>query len=192
MEGYTISGHRPKRTAQGKAPKWVSDVCKLQEACLVHCLGPISPSSSLCHSFATQMGKKNKAESPNPSNITNRDILQRLNFLYQASVYLESISRKCGESVDTRACPSAGESEPPMDATAVAEAGPSTATLSKAAKRKRDREQCKGRVIQAADIGQGYVRAMRLIGQKTTVKMLVLFGYGLMCCLTPAPSGILP
>jgi ribonuclease P protein subunit RPR2 len=109
------------------------------------------------------MGKKNKAESPNPSNITNRDILQRLNFLYQASVYLESISRKCGESVDTG---------PPMDATAVAEAGPS---LSQAGKRKRDREQRKGRVIRAADIGQGYVRAMRLIGQKTTVKMLVLF-----------------
>ena len=121
------------------------------------------------------MGKKNKTESPNPSNITNRDILQRLNFLYQASVYLESISRKCGESVHTGAGPSAGESEPPMDVTAVAEAGPSTATLSKAAKRKRDREQCKGRVIRAADIGQGYVRAMRLIGQKTTVKMLVLF-----------------
>lgn len=113
------------------------------------------------------MGKKNKAESPNPSNITNRDILQRLNFLYQASVYLESISRKCGESVDTGS---------PMDATAVAEAGPSTATLSKAGKRKRDREQRKGRVIRAADIGRGYVRAMRLIGQKTTVKMSVLFG----------------
>jgi ribonuclease P protein subunit RPR2 len=120
------------------------------------------------------MGKKNKGEAPNPSNITNRDILQRLNFLYQASVYLESISRECGEPIDTSAGPSAGDSGPPTDATAVEEAGPSTAGLSKAARKKRDRERRKGRVIRAADIGQGYVRAMRLIGQKTTVKM---FGF---------------
>ena len=120
------------------------------------------------------MGKKNKTESPNPSNIVNRDILQRLNFLYQASVYLESVSRKCGESVDTGAGPSASDLGPLMGATAVGEAGPSTAALSKAVRRtKRDREQRKGRVVQAADIGQGYVRAMRLIGQKATVKMFV-------------------
>ena len=120
------------------------------------------------------MGKKNKTESPNPSNIVNRDILQRLNFLYQASVYLESVSRRCSESVDTGAGPSGSDLGPPMGATAVGEAGPSTAALSKTARRKkRDREQRKGRVIRAADIGQGYVRAMRLIGQKATVKMSV-------------------
>jgi ribonuclease P protein subunit RPR2 len=117
------------------------------------------------------MGKKNKGALPNPSNIANRDILQRLNFLYQASVYLESISRKSGESVDTGAGPSAGHLGPPMSAAA---AGPSKPALSKAEKRKRAREQRKGRVIRAADIGQGYVRAMRLIGQKTTTKMWVI------------------
>ena len=119
------------------------------------------------------MGKKNKGELPNPSNITNRDILQRLNFLYQASVYLDSISRKCGESIDTEAGPSsASDTGPPMGMTAEGEAAPSsTASLSKATKRKRDWDQRKGRVIRASDIGQGYVRAMRLIGQKTTVKM---------------------
>lgn len=117
------------------------------------------------------MGKKNKGELPNSSNITNRDILQRLNFLYQASVYLDSISRKCGVSVDTGAGPSlVSDSGPSMGMAAVEEAAPSsTASLSK--RRKRDRDQRKGRVIGAADIGQGYVRAMRLIGQKTTVKM---------------------
>ena len=117
------------------------------------------------------MGKKNKGAFPNPSNIANRDILQRLNFLYQASVYLESISRKCGESVDTGAGPSESDLGPPMSAAA---AYPSTPALSKAARRKRDGEHCKGRVIRAADIGQGYVRAMRLIGQKTTTKMSVI------------------
>jgi ribonuclease P protein subunit RPR2 len=121
------------------------------------------------------MGKKNKGELPNPSNITNRDILQRLNFLYQASVYLDSISRKCGGPVDTAAGPSSASDSgpgPSMGMTAAGEAAPSpTASLSKATRRKRDRDQRKGRVIRAADIGQGYVRAMRLIGQKTTVKM---------------------
>jgi ribonuclease P protein subunit RPR2 len=118
------------------------------------------------------MGKKNKSELPNPNNITNRDILQRLNFLYQASVYLDSISRKCGGSVDTGAGPSLVSDPEPLGVTAVGEAVPSpTASLSKATRRKRDRDQRKGRVIRAADIGQGYVRAMRLIGQKTTVKM---------------------
>lgn len=123
------------------------------------------------------MGKKNKGDLPNPSNITNRDILQRLNFLYQASVYLDSISRERGGSgsVDSEAGPSsASDSGPSMGMTAVGEATPtlpSTGSLSKATRRKRDRDQRKARVIRASDIGQGYVRAMRLIGQKTTVKM---------------------
>jgi|SRR6266852_6343953 len=119
------------------------------------------------------MGKKNKGELPNSSNITNRDILQRLNFLYQASVYLDSISRECGGSDDTAAGPSlVSDSGPSMDMAAGEEAAPSSmASLSKATRGKRGRGQRKGRVIRAADIGQGYVRAMRLIGQKTTVKM---------------------
>ena len=113
------------------------------------------------------MGKKNKGELPNSSNITNRDILQRLNFLYQASVYLDSISRKCGGSVDKAAAgPPASDPGPSIDVTPS-----STVSPPKATKRKRDRDQRKGRTIRAVDIGQGYVRAMRLIGQKTTVKM---------------------
>ena len=34
------------------------------------------------------MAKKSKDEVPNPNSVSNRDILQRLNFLYQASVLL--------------------------------------------------------------------------------------------------------
>ncbi|KAH9998509.1 RNAse P Rpr2/Rpp21/SNM1 subunit domain-containing protein [Russula compacta] len=115
------------------------------------------------------LGQKVDSDAPNPSNIVNRDILQRLNFLYQASVYLESISR-CGGSIDTGAGPP-GSNPGPEAATAVGKAGQSTAPISKAEKRNRYREKRKGRVIRAADIGQGYVRAMKLIGQKTTVKM---------------------
>ncbi|KAF8125018.1 RNAse P Rpr2/Rpp21/SNM1 subunit domain-containing protein [Mycena galopus ATCC 62051] len=39
------------------------------------------------------MAKKNKddAQAPNATNIVNRDIMQRLNFMYQASVYLSGV-----------------------------------------------------------------------------------------------------
>ncbi|KAI0305623.1 Rpr2-domain-containing protein [Multifurca ochricompacta] len=112
------------------------------------------------------MGKKNKDEAPNPSSVLNRDILQRLNFLYQASVYLESISRQCDD-----------ESIKPSGSSTMKKAGSPTqfssalSTLGTPKTRKRHREQHRGRVVQAADIGHGYVRAMRLIGKKTTVKM---------------------
>ena len=115
------------------------------------------------------MGKKNKDEAPNPNAVVNRDILQRLNFLYQASAYLDSISRQS----DARPRASV---ESPMDTTQEADASISVTSSFPAAelpktqstRKERRRER---RVIRAADIGQGYVRAMRLIGQKTTVKM---------------------
>src|SRR6201996_2692763 len=39
----------------------------------------------------TIMAKKNKDEAPNANNIVNKDIMQRLNFMYQASVYLSGV-----------------------------------------------------------------------------------------------------
>ncbi|KAH9993979.1 hypothetical protein BJV77DRAFT_996287 [Russula vinacea] len=114
------------------------------------------------------MGKKNKGALPNPSNIANRDILQRLNFLYQASVYLESISRKSGESVDTGAGPSAGHLGPPKSAAA---AGPSKPALSKAARRKCAREQRKGRVIRPQISGKG-IKRQRKCGDPTVKRTL--------------------
>jgi len=118
------------------------------------------------------MGKKIKSEVPNPNNVVNRDILQRLNFLYQASAYLESISRQSMGSVRTGTGPSGSTSGPPAGSTVIENADPPPTTpQTKTQRRKRDREQRKGRVIRAADVGQGYVRTMRLIAQKTTVKM---------------------
>ena len=38
----------------------------------------------------TVMAKKTNDDVPNPNSVVNRDIIQRLNFLYQASVYLSS------------------------------------------------------------------------------------------------------
>ena len=117
------------------------------------------------------MGKKNKDESPNPNGVVNRDILQRLNFLYQASAYLDSISRQSDVQPKARVDSSMDTTqEAPPDASGSVASTLCTAGLPKTQSAKRERLR-KRRVIQAADIGQGYVRAMRLIGQKTTVKM---------------------
>ncbi|KAI0256061.1 hypothetical protein BJV78DRAFT_1168913 [Lactifluus subvellereus] len=121
------------------------------------------------------MGKKNKDEAPNPNNVVNRDILQRLNFLYQASAYLESVSRQCRGSTLAGADSSGDQSEPPVDdlstlPIAGSSALPAAGTLKTlhptVSGRKRHREQRKGRVIRAADIGQGHRP---------------------LCCLTSAP-----
>ncbi|KAI9463676.1 Rpr2-domain-containing protein [Lactarius psammicola] len=113
------------------------------------------------------MGKKKKDEAPNPNGVVNRDILQRLNFLYQASTYLESVSRQSDVRPKGRVDSSIGTTE---EVPAVA-SGSVTSILPTKVKLGRRERRRKRRVIRAADIGQGYVRAMRLIGQKTTVKM---------------------
>ncbi|KAH8979127.1 hypothetical protein EDB92DRAFT_1981313 [Lactarius akahatsu] len=58
------------------------------------------------------MGKKNKDEAPNPNGVVNRDILQRLNFLYQASAYLESISCKSDDSTEEVPTGASGSARP--------------------------------------------------------------------------------
>ena len=53
--------------------------------------GPLAPRRR--RHFLYFMGKnKNKDQAPNPNNVSNRDIIQRLNFLYQASVFLNAMS----------------------------------------------------------------------------------------------------
>ncbi|KAI0268732.1 RNAse P Rpr2/Rpp21/SNM1 subunit domain-containing protein [Gloeopeniophorella convolvens] len=113
------------------------------------------------------MGKKNKDEAPNPSSIANRDILQRLNFLYQASVYLDSVSRQFDCSTRSGAI----VHDEIADASKTAEGQTSASAKPDAAPIPRAKGKRHRREIRAADIGQGYVRSMRLIGQKTTVKM---------------------
>ncbi|KAF7428071.1 hypothetical protein PC9H_007290 [Pleurotus ostreatus] len=47
------------------------------------------------------MAKKGKAGGQNPQAVPNRDIIQRMNFLYQASSYLNSISSHSTDSDET-------------------------------------------------------------------------------------------
>ncbi|PCH36088.1 Rpr2-domain-containing protein [Wolfiporia cocos MD-104 SS10] len=97
------------------------------------------------------MAKKIKGQEPAVSlnSVTNRDILQRLNFLYQASAYLNTIN---------------------PDRTADARVGPDSSSLSKR-QRKRQTRRKERHPNTAADLSRNYVKTMKIVAQKATVKM---------------------
>jgi ribonuclease P protein subunit RPR2 len=96
------------------------------------------------------MGKKTKDEVPNPNSVANRDIIQRLNFLYQASVYLNDLP---------------------------CEPGPSTNNLpGDTCRQTKITKQQGKRKLTTEDLSKSYVKAMKVVGKKTVVKMYaVLF-----------------
>ena len=91
------------------------------------------------------MGKKNKDQEPvaNLNSVANRDIIQRINFLYQASTYLSTISR-----------PPSGESPLPAPR-----------------KGKTRRKNTIRHPKNTAELSRAYVGSMRIVGQKTMVRM---------------------
>jgi len=103
------------------------------------------------HLLSASMGKRRDAGA-SPSGVPNRDIFQRLNFLYQASAFLQSVS-----------APPLSPSKPQP---AAAE---DLGSLSSAGGARRRRREV--REIAARDLACSYVRAMREVGKKTTVKM---------------------
>ncbi|THH12471.1 hypothetical protein EW146_g7668 [Bondarzewia mesenterica] len=128
------------------------------------------------------MAKKNKDEAPNPNSVTNRDILQRLNFLYQASAYLDSI--RVPEPAPPSSTQSATEPAPHPNAEAAVSPPPFdsfplyTQTQSsfidyetRSSRKLKNKSKNKGRKLGVEEIARGYVRQMKQIGQKTTVKM---------------------
>ncbi|KAG1735133.1 RNAse P Rpr2/Rpp21/SNM1 subunit domain-containing protein [Suillus paluster] len=90
------------------------------------------------------MGKKNKDDIPNPNSVANRDIIQRLNFLYQASVLLNGMI----------ASPSQVPSSP--------------CEANDAQNRPNNRKR---RVVSTSDLSRSYVDTMKVVGQKTNVKI---------------------
>jgi len=107
------------------------------------------------------MGKKQKEDVPNINSVANRDIIQRLNFMYQASVYLQSLSTSASPADSTdqsgvSPCEASGSITEPS-------------SPRKAAKGKRRRVI--GRKKTVNDLARSYVHALKIVGQKTTVKM---------------------
>ncbi|KAI8994007.1 RNAse P Rpr2/Rpp21/SNM1 subunit domain-containing protein [Trametes punicea] len=98
------------------------------------------------------MGKRNKEQDPaeNLNGVANRDIIQRINFLYQASTYLNSISQ---------ALPPGAED---------------VVTLPQTVKRKDTLKKRKPQIRHpknTAELSRSYIGTMRIIGQKTMVRM---------------------
>lgn len=98
------------------------------------------------------MGKKAKDEVPNLNSIANRDIIQRLNFIYQASVYLNGLP--CEPGPPPSQLPA---SDPPGEASGQA----------------KFRKGWKKRKLTAEDLSKNYVKSMKTVGKKTVVKMYV-------------------
>ena len=120
-----------------------------------------STTTSLSHStiFISQpaytfwnMAKKTKDDVPNPNSVSNRDILQRFNFLYQASALLGMLETP----------PKAMEQ-------------PIPATLTGKARREEKRRRNRDRHSTAPiDLSRTYVRSMKAIGQKTNMRLYVV------------------
>ncbi len=91
------------------------------------------------------MAKKPKDETPNANSVPNKDIIQRLNFLYQAGVYLNGVTSQ----------------SPP--------------------RRKR---------VTTSDLSRSYVSSMKIVGQKTVVKMCASLGH--LCVESDGAEGIHP
>lgn len=93
------------------------------------------------------MAKKSKDFIPTVNNVSNRDIIQRLNFLYQASAYLTNISPV----------------SPP----------PRTIQASDSRKEKHSKRRLNRHPASSSDLARDYVKSLKIIGQKTNVRMYV-------------------
>ncbi|KAG6333316.1 hypothetical protein ID866_5773 [Astraeus odoratus] len=96
------------------------------------------------------MGKnKTRDQVPDPRNVANKDIIQRLNFLYQASILLNTMSP---------AVP-----QPPL-------VEKPTLPKSQDNQKKRRRRRQK-RVVTMSELSRSYIDTMKTVGQKTNVKL---------------------
>ena len=126
------------------------------------------------------MGKKNKDDAPNPNSVPNRDIIQRLNFLYQASTYLNGIGA-AHSGVSRNPSPTTPTTSKDRNDIAAEQNG-SVESVEKEVEttevdKKEDlksvntRKRPGRRKASTRDLACSYVKSMKIIGQKTNVKM---------------------
>ncbi|KAG7096392.1 hypothetical protein E1B28_003835 [Marasmius oreades] len=108
------------------------------------------------------MAKKDKNNIPNPNVVPNRDIIHRLNFLYQASVYLHSVDEddSCSTLSTSQPQPEPQVSASSSDAGVVAK----TKTRGRGKKRKIWK-------VGMGDLAKAYIGTMKVVSTKTTVRM---------------------
>lgn len=108
------------------------------------------------------MAKKRKDDVPNPNNVTNREVLQRMNFLYQASALLNHINapkqpeQKVSKPVQLEQnwlyTPSRLESKAEKRKTRLVKRHPKT----------------------CEDLSKNYIQTMKAVGLKTNVRLCIL------------------
>ncbi|KAL0572066.1 hypothetical protein V5O48_009884 [Marasmius crinis-equi] len=106
------------------------------------------------------MAKKDKNEAPNPNAVANRDIIHRLNFLYQASVYLNGMDQSHHSS--------SAQSEPEPSAST---STPMNMNISEEQRTESRKKRRKPRKIGIKDLARSYIDTMKVVGTKTTVRM---------------------
>ena len=106
------------------------------------------------------MAKKGKEPAPNTNSVPNKDIIQRLNFLYQASSYLSTLDNvNDTQDFDWPSKPI----QAPVDGAAT-----STAPTKEHVKVRKRKPKRKGT---ARDLSRSYVKSMKIIGQKTNTRL---------------------
>ena len=95
--------------------------------------------------------KQHGTAPPNPHNVPNKDIMQRLNFLYQASTYLSSLPTTKGTAIPTRR--------------------PEAQTVALSDPKGKGKQTEESPLATPAYLSRAYVSSMKAIGQKTVVKL---------------------
>ena len=114
----------------------------------------VARSSGLPFDFKRQpsmVKKQNSTASPNPHSVPNRDIMQRLNFLYQASAYLSSLSATNGRVTPTTRPEAQSDTSPNLEG--------------------KEKQTDEVPLATPAYLSRAYVSSMKAIGQKTVVKL---------------------
>jgi ribonuclease P protein subunit RPR2 len=95
---------------------------------------------------------QNRDDAPNPNSVANKDVMQRLNFLYQAGAYLDSIP-------------------PPTIDQSSSKKKPLIASASCPERPVYKNKYSRNVELTTADLSSTYVGAVKTIGKKTVVKL---------------------
>ncbi|PPQ97584.1 hypothetical protein CVT26_002312 [Gymnopilus dilepis] len=114
------------------------------------------------------MVKKQKDDTPNVNSTANRDVVQRLNFLYQAGVYLQSAAPTLSAEEKGKARQTDLITDQMEDISSKKERDDQDTEMASVQKKKQRR---KINMKDTGDLARTYVESMRVVGQKATVKM---------------------
>jgi len=113
------------------------------------------------------MAKKGKEATPNSNSVPNKDIIQRMNFLYQASTYLSGLDGKSTARKHDTANLRWLREERYAKAEPGGGSGPAEGVAGKSTPAKAPPK----RKTTVQDLSQKYVKSMKTIGLKTNTRM---------------------